>query len=242
MGIKKGIILAGGVGSRLSPATNIINKHLLTVYDKFIIDYPINTLKKLGCTHITVVLGGPHFDQVVAYLKDGKEHGVIFNYVFQGNASGISQALNLCKPYVENEDTWAVCLGDNCFQKPINITDDRNCARIMLYKHKELNRFGVASVKDDKIIRIEEKPKTISNDCDNYAITGCYVFNKRYFEYFEKTKPSNRGEWEITDIIQQYANDNDLHYSLIDGFWSDLGLFESIDSVRQLIKTEPVEF
>lgn len=247
MGIRKGIILAGGTGSRLRPLTNCTNKHLLPINNKFIIDYPINTLKKIGCEHITIVLGGEHFDQVAAYLKDGADHGVVFNFVFQGPPRGISEAINRCQPYVENEDNWAVCLGDNIFEKPITFPSqngNRSSAKIVLHNHQELQRFGVASLRDGKIVKIAEKPTTIDAALDNYAITGCYVFNRDYFDYFKKTKQSARGEFEITDIIEQYIANDDLEYSIIDGNWnwSDAGTFQSIDAVRQFEKTYPVEF
>lgn len=245
MNLKKGIILAGGNGSRLAPLTTVVNKHLLPIDKRFIIDYPINTLKKMGVKNITVILGGEHFDQVAAYLKDGDGWDVTFNYVYQGKPSGIAQAINLCKPYVEDEENFAVILGDNIFEKPIswkkNPIYNPDSAKIVLYKNCDLNRFGVASLdKNKKIVNIVEKPRVISDDFDNYAIAGCYVFNRDYFNYFKNLKPSARGEYEITDIINQYIKSNDLQYAIADGWWSDAGTFESINLVRDLIKNSNI--
>lgn len=235
--IKNGIILAGGTGSRLFPLTHVVNKHLLSLDGKFIIDYPINTLKNMGCENITIILGGAHFSQVVGYLQDGSRYGVNFNYVYQGEPKGIAHAINLCKRQVMDEDVFAVCLGDNIFENKIDFGPKENepiadSAKIALVKHKELNRFGVASIKDSIIVNIEEKPKSINNDFDNYAITGCYLFNNKYFEYFNSIQPSARGEYEITDILKLYKNENKLKWSIVDGLWSDAGTHESINFVN----------
>jgi glucose-1-phosphate thymidylyltransferase len=247
--MNKGIILAGGNGTRLAPLTTVVNKHLLPINERFIIDYPINTLKKMGCKHITIILGGNHFDQVAYYLKDGTDWGVKFNYVYQGKPSGIAQAINLCKPYVEDEENFAVILGDNVFEKPI-IWDktkyfNPTSAKIVLYNTPGLsiNRFGVVSLdQKEKIVNIIEKPKVLNDALRNYVITGCYVFNRDYFEYYKQLKPSDRGEYEITDIIKQYSDNHDLDFTFSDGWWSDAGEFASIDRVRDLIKQFPIVF
>lgn len=239
--MRKGIILAGGTGSRLAPLTTVVNKHLLPIHDKFIIDYPIHTLKQMGVKNITIILGGDHFDQVCYYLKDGAEWGVTFNYVYQGKPTGIAQAINLCQPYVENEDEFVVVLGDNIYTKPINWTtgglQNPFTAKIALYKHPESYRFGVASLdQTGKIVKIEEKPKVLDESLDNYAITGCYLFNRDYFNYYKNLEPSARGEYEITDIIMQYLRAGDLEHFIIDGCWSDAGTFSSIEEVRSMLK------
>ena len=240
--ITHGIILAGGSGTRLQPLTGSINKHLLPIHDKFIIDYPINTLKQMGIKHITIVLGGPHFDQVVSYLKDGSDRGLVFNYVYQNAPIGIAQAINLCEPYVEHQEQFCVCLGDNIFQSPIawhrklNI-DNPHCAKIALYKHTELNRFGVASIdKNGKVSKLIEKPQVLDANFDNYAITGCYVFDRGYFDMFRYIKPSARGEFEIVDVIRQYLENGALEYTVVKGYWSDAGTFESIDQCRKALR------
>jgi glucose-1-phosphate thymidylyltransferase len=240
MSIRKGIILSGGTGSRLMPLTSITNKQLLPINKRPIIDYPINTLINLGCKEITIILGDSHFAQIVSYLKDGSDRGVHFNFVYQNKANGIAAAINLCEPYFNKEDKFAVILGDNLYSKPIQLTDSPN-AQIMLYDTPEIKRFGCAYIKDDKIVEIIEKPQTLRDDCKHRAITGCYVFTKGFFEYFKDIKPSARGEFEITEIIDRYLKDGKLDYSFVDGWWLDAGTFETIDLARQLVKAEDLE-
>lgn len=242
MTITRGIILAGGSGTRLQPLTGSINKHMLPIHNQFIIDYPINTLKQMGIKNITIVLGGPHFSQVVSYLKDGSDRDLTFNYVYQKEAAGIAQGINICEQYVEHDDQFIVCLGDNVFQNPIVWSSKLNihnphCAKIALYKHPELNRFGVATLdQKKKIISLQEKPQSLDNTFEHYAITGCYVFDRGYFDMFRHIRKSARGEFEIVDIIRQYLDHDALEYTVIDGFWSDAGLFESIDQCRKILK------
>jgi glucose-1-phosphate thymidylyltransferase len=244
--MKNGILLAGGNGTRLAPLTYVVNKHLLSVNGKFIIDYPIQTLKQMGVENLTVILGGEHFSQIVNHLEDGRFVGMNINYVFQGEAKGIAQAINLCKPYVCHGayDDFVVILGDNIYEKPVHWRfDPDRCDRMMgsvvLHKHPELHRFGVASVVDNKIVHIEEKPKTLPEG-DNYAITGCYLFTSEFFEFFKKIKPSARGEYEITDIIKAYNDDDRLSWTTTwNGMWSDAGTHESIAYVNQYFYNHP---
>lgn len=237
--IKNGIILAGGTGSRLFPLTHVVNKHLLGINGKFIIDYPINTLKEMGVENLTVVLGGNHFSQVVDHLKDGSAIGMNINYVYQGEAKGIAQAINLCQRHVTTkvpDESFAVILGDNIYSAPVSWHPlFLNKAQIVLYAHKELNRFGVASVEysANKLIKIEEKPKVLEPEYDQFAITGCYLFDQRFFKYFESVKTSARGEYEITDIMLSYHRDDALYYTWAGGFWSDAGTHESIAHCNQ---------
>lgn len=235
--MKNGIILAGGTGSRLFPLTHVVNKHLLGLNGKFIIDYPIETLKSLGCQDVTVVLGGAHFSQVVGYLGDGSRYGLNFNYVYQGEPKGIAQAINICKRFVYDDADFSVILGDNVFEKPLRWnnpnwkTNPR--AQIMLANHPSLNRFGVASLDDTKkIVKLEEKPKDLDHNYTNMAIASCYLFTPKFFEYFEQIKPSARGEYEITDIISKYLQDDNLSYTIVNGLWSDAGTHESISYVN----------
>jgi glucose-1-phosphate thymidylyltransferase len=242
--MKNAIILAGGTGSRLYPLTHVVNKHLLGVNGKFIIDYPLDTLKQMGVENCTVVLGGNHFSQVVDHLKDGKNHGMKINYVYQGAASGIAQAINLCERFVQDEQQFVVILGDNIYESPIHFfyddhffndgdNDSYHWAEIALHRHPELKRFGVATMNQDrKIIKIEEKPQQLDINNDQYAITGCYMFNHKFFQYFKELKPSPRGEYEITDILQAYLRDGSLHFSFTEGLWSDAGTHESIAYVN----------
>lgn len=231
MKVKTGIILTGGTGSRLFPLTSTINKHLLTINNKFIIDYPIQTLKEMGIENLIVVLGGNHFEQIVAYLKGGEDLGLNITYVYQSKPQGIAHAINLCKNYLK-DDKFCVILGDNIYSKPIKWNSDKD--RIVLHEHPELKRFGVASIKRDKIIKIEEKPKSIDyTNCSNYAITGCYMLDNKFFDYFQQIKPSARGEFEITEILHHYLKDNDLAYTFTENLWSDAGTFESISYISQ---------
>lgn len=238
--MRNGIILAGGSGTRLQPLTQVVNKHLLGVNGQFIIDYPIDTLKKLGCQDITIVLGGNHYAQVVGYLGDGSRYGLNFNYVYQELALGIAHGINLCKRFVYDDVDFSICLGDNFYENPLKWnnpnykTNPR--AQIMLAEHHNLQRFGVASLNaDGKIIKIEEKPKELDLNYKNYAISGCYLFTPQYFEYFKQLQPSARGEYEIAQIIDLYNKDNNLSYSMIDGLWSDVGTHESIAFVNNYL-------
>jgi glucose-1-phosphate thymidylyltransferase len=235
--MKNGIILAGGTGSRLMPLTQVVNKHLLGVDGKFIIDYPIESLKKMGCQDVTVILGGDHYPQVIGYLGDGSRYGLNFNYVYQAKPSGIAQAINLCKRFVYDDADFSVILGDNIFENNIQWSNPNwrknTRAQILLAPHPDIKRFGVASILNQaEIVQIEEKPQTLDPDYDNFAISGCYLFTPQYFEYFKQLKPSARGEYEITDIIRLYLRDNKLSYSMIDGLWSDAGTHESIAYVN----------
>jgi len=231
--IENAIILAGGTGSRLAPLTSLFNKHMVPVYNKFIIDYPVETIKNIGIKNLTIVLGGDHFSQVVSYLQDGEKFGLNINYVYQSKPIGIAQGINLCESFIKNR--FVVVLGDNIFEKPIDFKDiDVSGAQIVLHKHQELHRFGVASIdrETNKIVKIAEKPKEILTQYDNFAITGCYLFDRNFFEYFKELKPSARGEYEITDIIDHYNKDNKLNYTKVNGLWSDAGTHESINFVN----------
>lgn len=233
MRINSGIILAGGTGSRLAPLNNLFNKHMVPVYNKFIIDYPLDTLKNMGVQNVTVVLGGAHFSQVVSHVKDGAHLGMTVNYVYQDKPIGIAQAINLCERFVARDDHFVTVLGDNIFENPIRINSQCGTgAQVVLAEHPELHRFGVASLRNGKIIRLEEKPKELDPNSEQFAVTGCYIFDKEFFRYFSNLKPSARGEYEITDIIAMYNRDNDLGYSYVDGMWSDAGTHESINFVN----------
>jgi glucose-1-phosphate thymidylyltransferase len=229
--MKNAIILAGGLGTRLNPLTQVVNKQLLPINGKFIIEYPLNTLKKMGIENVTVVLGGTHFSQIVGYLKDGEKHGLNFNYVYQNEPKGISNAINLCKRHVLDDDKFVVILGDNIYEEPVFWNKETTCsAQIVLHNNAELFRFGVASIdSDNKICKIVEKPKEIDYTYKNYAITGCYLFDQKFFEFYQKLTPSPRGEYEITDIIQQYNSANDLSWTMANGLWSDAGTHEAIN-------------
>lgn len=243
MKIKSGILLTGGQGTRLGRFAKISNKHLHPIHDKLILDYSINTVKKLELENITVVLGGEHFAKVVDLLKDGSGLGLKINYVYQSEASGIAQAINLCEPFIKDE-RFAVILGDNAFQLPIKYNTQSNDAEIFLSNSGLINlhHFGVVSIYNNMIMSFEEKPKILATGMENFAVTGAYIFNQKYFEFFKNLKPSNRNEYEIIDIIKQYHKCGELKYNVQDGWWSDMGTPESIGKVLDLIKTEPVDF
>jgi glucose-1-phosphate thymidylyltransferase len=235
--MKHGILLAGGSGTRLSPLNSVINKHLLSINGKFIIDYPINTLKQMGVENLTVILGGNHFSQVVDHLKDGSSVGMKINYLYQGDAKGIAHAVNLTERFTSPKEPFVVILGDNVYSNPIVWSggNARGKAQIALFEHSDLQRFGVASIDKltDEIQKIEEKPQDLDTQYNQYAITGCYLFDYRFFDYFEKIKPSERGEFEITDILWKYLEHDLLHHTWVGGFWSDAGTHQSIAQCNQ---------
>ena len=235
MNISNGILLAGGAGTRLAPITDYYNKHMVPIKNKFIIDYSIETIKNIGITNLTVVLGGAHFAQVVSHLKDGSLHGLNINYCFQNEPKGIAQAVSLCQRFVADDDKFVLMLGDNLFENKIQFIDSSKLAQIVLCKHDELLRFGVASIQYTEIVKIEEKPKVIDNTFDNFAITGCYLFDQKFFEYYKLIKPSARNEFEIAHIIDLYNKNDELGYILADGWWQDAGSFDSIQIVNKLL-------
>ncbi|HEX2548434.1 MAG TPA: sugar phosphate nucleotidyltransferase, partial [Gammaproteobacteria bacterium] len=200
---------------------------MVPLHGKFIIDYPLETLKNIGITNLTIVLGGPHFSQIVSHVKDGSHLGMTVNYVFQEKPAGIAQAVNLCQKFVDDE--FVVILGDNIFDEPIKFSDSTD-AQIVLYNHEELYRFGVAGIDNSKKIKfLEEKPKSINSDFDYYAITGCYKFDSKFFEYFKDLKVSPRGEYEIVSIIEKYLENDKLSYTFASGLWSDAGTHETVN-------------
>ncbi len=228
--MKNAIILAGGLGTRLHPLTHVVNKQLLPINGKFIIEYPLNTLKQMGIENVTVVLGGTHFSQIVGYLQDGSKHGLNFNYVYQNEPKGIAHAINICRRHVLDDSQFVVILGDNIYDTTVQWnTNTAASAQVVLYDHPELPRFGVASLLNDKIVKIQEKPKQIDTSYKNYAITGCYLFDQKFFDFYKKLTPSPRGEYEITDIIHQYNDLGDLSWTVAEGLWTDAGTHESIN-------------
>lgn len=237
--IRQGIILTGGSGTRLLPFTSIASKQLFPIGEKFVIDYPLNTLKQLGVKDLIVVLGGPFFQQVVQYIGDGKELGfdnVV--YLYQSSPDGISQAIALCENIIKDEQFYVI-LGDNIFDNNIDINNiDQYGSIINIIKHKDLNRFGVASIKNNKIIKIDEKPKLINNEYENYAISGLYLFDYNFFSFYKQTKKSDRNEYEITDIIKKYLDNNNLGYNIINGLWRDAGTFDSIYDLTEYFRNK----
>jgi glucose-1-phosphate thymidylyltransferase len=231
----KGIVLAGGTGSRLYPLTKVTNKHLLPVYDKPMIYYPLETLKSMGCVEIMIVSGREHCGHILSLLGGGKELGLKLSYEIQEEAGGIAQALSLCERFVGDSNV-AVCLGDNIFEKPIDLTGFESGSRIFLKEVEDPYRFGVAELsggKNCKVLSIEEKPK---NPKSNYCVTGLYLYDNRVFDIISNLKPSNRGELEITDVNNRYIEMDEMTCQFLDGWWSDAGTFDSLFKASELVK------
>lgn len=233
----KGIILAGGTGSRLYPLTKATNKHLLAVGKYPMIFYPIARLKEAGITEILIVTGKEHIGSFVNILGSGYDFGVKFTYKIQDQAGGIAQALSLAENFV-NEDKCIVILGDNVFQYNIsefvNHFDKQNKgAKILIQQVPDPERYGVAEINKDKIVSIEEKPKVPKS---NFCVTGIYMYDNRVFNVIKTLRPSRRGELEITDVNNWYILDDSLTYDVLKGCWTDAGTFESLAYANELAK------
>lgn len=231
----KGVILAGGLGTRLHPLTRVTNKHLLPVYDKPMIFYPIEALIDAGVTDILIVTGGSNSGDFLKLLGNGKEFGLKhLNYTYQEGEGGIADALSLAE-YFADGDPICVVLGDNIFQKGIRpaIVDYPGAgARVLLARVDDPERFGVPEIEGDQIVRIEEKPKQPKS---RYAVTGVYVYDHRVFDIIRGLEPSARGELEITDVNNQYIDWGALTYGTVDGWWTDAGTFESLHRASTLV-------
>jgi len=224
----KGIILAGGLGSRLLPLTKIVNNHCLPVYDKQMIFYPLETLIRAGIKDILLVVGKGHAGDFLELLGDGTAYGVKINYTIQEKEGGIAQALGLAENFANGDDI-AVILGDNIFLDHF-YTDVKNFnggSRIFLAKVKDPQRFGVARMEGDIVKEILEKPV---NPPSEYAVTGLYLYDRNVFEYIKTLRPSHRGELEITDVNNQYIATGKMTTGFVKDFWSDAGTFDSLMS------------
>ena len=225
----KGIILAGGTGSRLAPLTKVTNKHLLPVGKYPMIYYPIARLKEAGIDEILIVTGKEHMGAVVNLLGSGHEFNLKFTYKIQDQAGGIAEALGLAENFV-NGDNCLVILGDNIFEDNISsyvksFEEKGKGAKILIQKVPDPHRYGVAELMGDKIVGIEEKPKNPKSD---YCVTGIYMYDGRVFDIVKTLKPSGRGELEITDVNNWYIQDGSLSYDVLHGWWTDAGTFNSI--------------
>lgn len=238
----RGVVLAGGTGSRLRPLTKVTNKHLLPVGRKPMIYYPIEKLTGIGIEEILIVTGVEHMGDVVGSLGSGREFGCRFTYKVQDEAGGIAQALGLAQNFAHGQPL-AVILGDNIFQASLKPHAERFLAqgvgaRLLLKQVLDPKRFGVAEIRDGKVLGIEEKPGKPKSD---YAITGIYFYDGSVFEIIEMLKPSGRGELEITDVNNAYIRKSQLAYDLLDGWWTDAGTFESLVRANELVIKEPPE-
>jgi glucose-1-phosphate thymidylyltransferase len=232
----KGVVLAGGTGSRLFPLTKITNKHLLPVYDKPMIYYPIETLADAGIQEILIVTGGRNAGEFLRLLGNGKQFGVHLNYTYQEGEGGIAEALGLAEHFAHGESI-CVILGDNILECSIRSAVDafrtqRTGARILLKEVPDAERFGVAEIRGDRILGIEEKPR---NPKSSYAVTGIYMYDSTVFEKVHTCKPSARGELEITDVNNAYIGENSMSFSFLDGWWTDAGTFESLLRATNLV-------
>ena len=230
----KGVILAGGTGSRLYPLTKVTNKHLLPVYDKPMIYYPMETLINAGIKDIMIVSGRGHAGHFLELLGSGVDYGVHFTYEIQEKAGGIAQALSLAEDFVDG-DSVTVILGDNIFQDNIekDVTNFNGGAKIFLKEVTDAHRFGVAELKGEKVIGVEEKPKVPKS---NFAVTGLYIYDSGVFDAIKTLEPSGRGELEITDVNNYYISKGAMEYGVLEGFWSDAGTFESLLRASIMVK------
>ena len=234
----KGVILAGGYGTRLAPLTRVTNKHLLPVYNKPMIYYPIECLVNAGIRDIMVVTGGNKAGDFLELLGNGKEFGLgELHYTFQDGAGGIAEALNLTRDFVDG-DKVVVVLGDNIIEKNIqravgDFFTQREGAKIMLKEVPDPQRFGVAEVDaSGKVLSIEEKPKQPKS---NYAVIGIYMFDGKVFDIIAQQKPSDRGEMEITDVNNAYLKLGTLTSEVLDGWWTDAGTLESLHRATMMV-------
>ncbi len=233
----KGVILAGGLGTRLYPLTKVTNKHLLPVCDKPMIYYPIQTLVNAGVRDILLVTGGNSAGDFLRLLGNGKEFGLQhLNYTYQEGEGGIAAALSLAE-YFANREPICVVLGDNIIERNIApivraFQKQGQGAKIALKEVKDPQRFGVPVFERDRLVRIEEKPKEPKSP---YAVTGIYCFDHQVFDIIRTLKPSTRGELEITDVNNAYIERGQMTWDVLDGWWTDAGTFESLMSAANLV-------
>jgi glucose-1-phosphate thymidylyltransferase len=233
----KGVILAGGLGTRLYPLTKVTNKHLLPVYDKPMIYYPMQTLINAGIDDILIVTGGNNAGDFLKLLGNGKEFGLRhINYTYQAGEGGIAEALGLAEFFASGE---AICvvLGDNIIEKNIrkaveNFRKQKKGAKILLKEVPDPQRFGVPELKGDRIVRIQEKPKKPKS---KYAVIGIYLFDQKVFNFIKTLEPSDRGELEITDVNNRYIEKGLMTWDILEGWWTDAGTFESLLRANQLV-------
>lgn len=233
----KGVVLAGGLGTRLHPLTRVINKHLLPVYNQPMIFYPLQALVNAGIREILIVTGGQGAGDFLRLLSNGKDFGLKhLNYTYQEGEGGIADALRLAEHYVDG-DSVCVVLGDNIIENNIcaaveSFRRQPEGAHILLKEVEDPERFGCPEIVNDRIVRIEEKPKRPKS---NYAVTGFYLFDATLFDKIRTLKPSARGELEITDVNNLYLGEGALHYSILEGWWTDAGTFESLRRASNLV-------
>jgi glucose-1-phosphate thymidylyltransferase len=233
----KGVVLAGGTGSRLFPLTKITNKHLLPIYDQPMIYYPIQTLVDAGIRDILVVTGGRNAGDFLRLLSNGKHFGLShIDFTYQEGEGGIAEALNLAHHFADGHKI-CVILGDNIIEGNIRGAVDEflkqpRGARILLKEVRDAERFGVAELVGDKVVNIEEKPRRPKS---NYAVTGIYMYDTTIFDKINTLEPSSRGELEITDVNNAYIREGTMSFSMLEGWWTDAGTFESLLRASNLV-------
>jgi glucose-1-phosphate thymidylyltransferase len=233
----KGVVLAGGTGSRMLPTTRVTNKHLLPVYDKPMVYYPIQTLVNAGIREILLVTGGKNAGDFLRLLGNGRDFGLKhINYTYQEGEGGIAEALGLAEDFADGEPI-CVILGDNIIENNIcravqNFQQQKDGAKILLKEVTDAERFGVAEIRGDRVVGIEEKPK---NPKSHYAVIGIYLYDATVFQKIHRLKPSGRGELEITDVNNFYVADNKLTYEVLEGWWTDAGTFDSLLRASNLV-------
>jgi glucose-1-phosphate thymidylyltransferase len=233
----KGVVLAGGTGSRLNPITRVTNKHLLPVFDKPMVYYPIQTLVNAGIEEILLVTGGKNAGDFLRLLGNGRDFGLKhLNYTYQEGEGGIAEALALAE-YLADGEEICVVLGDNIIENNIcqaveNFKKQKGGAKLLLKEVTDAHRFGVAEIRDKRVVGIEEKPKAPKS---KYAVIGIYLYDATVFEKIRRLKPSGRGELEITDVNNLYIQEDKLSYEILDGWWTDAGTFDSLLRANNLV-------
>lgn len=234
----KGVVLAGGLGTRLFPLTKVTNKHLLPIFKKPMIYYPVEKLVEAGIKDIMIVTGGNHAGEFLRLLGNGKEFGLHeIHYAYQEGEGGIAEALGYARPFI-GSDSVCVILGDNIFSGSIRkgvqkFSKQKSGARIFLKEVPDPERFGVACFDGKKrLVAIEEKPKKPKS---NFAVTGIYMYDNNVFEIIKTLRPSGRGELEITDVNNAYIARKSLEYEFLDGWWTDAGTFETLLRANMLV-------
>ena len=233
----KGVVLAGGTGSRLNPLTRVTNKHLLPIYDKPMVYYPIQTLVNAGIHEILLVTGGKNAGDFLRLLGNGRDFGLKhLNYTYQDGEGGIADALGLAEHFADGGPI-CVILGDNIIDRSIrHVAEDfkrqKAGAKILLKEVPDAERFGVAEVRDGRIVGIEEKPKKPKS---NLAVTGIYMYDETVFDKVRQLVPSGRGELEITDVNNAYIREGTMTYAHLEGWWTDAGTFDSLLRAGNLV-------
>src|SRR6266481_5937153 len=234
----KGVVLAGGTGSRLNPLTRVTNKHLLPIYDKPMVYYPLQTLVEAGIQDILIVTGGNKAGDFLRLLRNGKDFGLKqLSFAYQDGEGGIADALRLAEPFAAGEKICVV-LGDNILENSIRMAREKferqtGGALILLKEVPDAERFGVPVFEGKRIVRIEEKPKV---PCSPYAVIGVYFYDGTVFDRVRRLKPSGRGEFEITDVNNSYVLEEQLSYDVIEGGWTDAGTFESLWRATKMVR------